>query len=115
MKKHIFTIAIIAASASFANAQSATSTKTETKVAKIDGSSARPMATPADANYPNAGSWIYNDARTPRFPLSKNEQENHDNYSKAKAVWIENNPEEYKKMNQHPAPSAAQEKERQKK
>ncbi len=115
MKKHIFTIAIIAASASFASAQTTTTTKTEAKVAKVDGSSARPVAAPADANYPNAGSWIYNDARTPRFPLSKNEQENHDNYAKAKAVWIENNPEEYKKMNQHPAPSATQEKERQKK
>jgi hypothetical protein len=108
MKKHVFTIAIIAASATLASAQSSIATKAEAKPTKV-------QAVIADANYPNAGSWIYNDSRTPRFPLSKNEQENHDNYAKAKAVWIENNPEEYKKMNQHPAPSATQEKERQKK
>jgi hypothetical protein len=115
MKKHIFTIAIIAASVSFASAQTDITSQREAKVAKVDASAARPVAAAADLNYPNASSWIYNDSRTPRFPLSKNEQENHDNYAKAKAVWIENNPEEYKKMNQHLTPTATQEKERQKK
>lgn len=57
---------------------------------------ATPVSVSKTADYYNPSSLIYQDARTPRFPLTGNQQQDIANYNKAKNVWIANNKEEYK-------------------
>jgi hypothetical protein len=56
----------------------------------------------------NAGSLIFDDSRTPRYPLLASEQENIANYNRAKQVWIQNNPQIYSEMNRTPEPTEEQ-------
>ena len=99
MKKHLLTIAIVAATAAFANAQSATKTQSATQIESA-------------VKVYNSESIIFTDPRTPRFPLSDSEQVNHANYAKSKEVWIANNPEKYAEVNKPSGLTKEQAKER---
>lgn len=104
MKKHLLTIALVAATAACANAQSTSQTQSTTKKdAAIVESAVRVY---------NPESIIFTDVRTPRFPLSDSEQTNNANYAKAKQIWIKNNPEKYAEMNKPSEMTKEQVKER---
>lgn len=49
-------------------------------------------------NYYNARSIIYTDARTPRYPITGNKEQDIANYNKAKEVWMNNNQQQNAKV-----------------
>lgn len=51
------------------------------------------VATATSPNYYNPRSIIYNDPRTPRYPLTGDKAADIANYNKAKQVWMQNNPQ----------------------